>query len=216
MKTHLESGQLLATNESDEELPLRNSFTGKTATPQQQQDLLGFRVLGQEDFNTFVEYTYLKVSSVKPSTRRHNLKTFSTAKVGRQVKQLQKEKNLVTKCLKSRLLLAQTREVSVRDEQYIEIPRAIADENGLPHKGQKSHATSFISRRYEHAILQCYTTMLPTRLDSRLCGPGRNGDDTHNPPKDPLQHARIYNLLDQKVCWVVLQGGSVGSTHCVR
>ena len=50
----------------------------------------------------------------------------------------------MTKCLKSRLLLAQTREVSVRNEQYIEIPRAIADENGLPHKGQKSHAVHIV------------------------------------------------------------------------
>ena len=33
-------------------------------------------------------------------------------------------------------------------EQYIELPRAIADSNGMPHKGDKSNARRFFEKRY--------------------------------------------------------------------
>ncbi len=89
-------------------MALMDTFTGKTASPSQQADMLSFRAVGQADFDAFVQYTYLGSPSVQPVARSHRLKTFSTAKVTkRQVNQLQKEKNLVAKCLRSRLLWSQ-------------------------------------------------------------------------------------------------------------
>lgn len=157
MKDQIESSKLLPLP-TDQQLQLRNSFTGTTASLQQQEDLLNFRRVGEEDFYNFVEYTYLKISSVRPRTKRHNLKTFTKAKVVKKsmVNQLQREKSLVTKCLKSRLLLAQMQEGDVREnptnEQFIELPKAIADENGLPNKGQKCNTTTFFVNRYSDQV----------------------------------------------------------------
>ena len=79
----------------------------------------------------------------------HRLKTFSTAKVTkRQVNQLQKEKILVAKCLRSRLLWSQMFSESQTNEapqqQFLELPRAIATEHGIPNKGQKAAQLLFI------------------------------------------------------------------------
>ena len=110
MKKCVDSGKLLPTDTLNQFL--RNPFTNTTASPQQQQDLLTFRSIGQDDFDTFVQHTYLRISSVKVKTSTHSLKTFSTEKVGgkRLINQLQREKALVTKCLKGRLLLAKMQE----------------------------------------------------------------------------------------------------------
>ena len=80
MKKAIEHSELLSPNEKS----LRNSFTGQSATPAQEEDLLNFRSIGQADFDTFVEHVYLGASSVRVTTRRHNLKTFVVAKVAKQ------------------------------------------------------------------------------------------------------------------------------------
>ena len=135
---------------------LRNPFSGKTASPAQQIDLLTFRDVGQSDFDTFVQHKYLCTSSVTPIARQHRLKTFANRKVTkRSMSNVQKEKNVVTKCLRSRLLWAQVHGGTTEspEQQYLELPRAIADANGIPNKGQKSNTTSYYSKRYgNHAF----------------------------------------------------------------
>lgn len=59
----------------------------------------------------------------------------------------------MTKCLKRRLLSGER----VSDEQYLELPRAIADPDGIPQKGMKSFTTNFYQTRYgEAAILSTF------------------------------------------------------------
>ena len=69
MITKVTSGGLLP--DPSDVTQLRNPFTGKLATPEQQQDnMLNFRKTGQQDYEVYVEYCYLKVSSVEPQLKR--------------------------------------------------------------------------------------------------------------------------------------------------
>ncbi len=58
MKRKIGSSELLPPKDTTSK-PLRNSFTGQSASPSQQQDLLNFRSIGQADFDTFVQHAYL-------------------------------------------------------------------------------------------------------------------------------------------------------------
>ena len=161
MKKCISANEVLPKN-NDLDVSLRNPFTTKTASPAQQEDLLTFRDIGQSDFDTFVQYKYLGDTSVNPIARQHKLKTFANPKVTkRTVNNLQKEKSLVTKCLRSRLLWAQSHSEDNEnyEQQYLELPRAIADENGIPNKGQKSNATSFYFKRYGNST---FSTSFPS------------------------------------------------------
>ena len=62
MITKVTSGGLLP--DQSDITQLRNPFTGKLVTPELQQDMLNFRKTGQQDYEVYVEYCYLKVSSV--------------------------------------------------------------------------------------------------------------------------------------------------------
>lgn len=150
IRCHLEANHLLPEDPGTEMQLLRNTFTGVKASPAQQKDLLRFRILGQSDYEAFVEFKYLKTSSARVTTKQHKLNTFTQVKNTnkRLVNQLQKEKQLVAKCLKSRLLLAgQGGSSMCVKEQYLELPKAIADEDGQPHKGNKSNSTGFYKAR---------------------------------------------------------------------
>lgn len=70
-----------------------------------------------------------------------------------RVQQLEKEKQLVSKCLKLRLLHAQTCVNNPQGEQYLELPRAIATETGIPNKGNKSLVTTFYRNRYDNVFV---------------------------------------------------------------
>ena len=37
-------------------------------------------------------------------------------------------------------------------QQYLELPRAICDPNGNPHKGQKSYTTKWLEKRYTGVV----------------------------------------------------------------
>jgi len=109
MKVLIESSGLL-TLDTTTDKPLTNAFTGKTASPEQEHDLLKFRSIGQEDFDSFIKNFYISQPCVQPTTTTQRLKTFKTTvkPTKRLVNQLQREKNTVTKCLRNRLLWAQT------------------------------------------------------------------------------------------------------------
>ena len=137
---------------------LRNAFTGKIASTSEQHDLLKFREIGNGDFDEYVQHSFLGTPSVQPVTRSHRLKTFaSSTKINkRNYSSIQREKNLVTKCLKSMVLWAQMHGGSgdtSQQQQFLELPRAIATEGGIPTKGQKSHTTSFYLARYANQAI---------------------------------------------------------------
>ena len=141
---------------------LHNPFTNKTATPEQRKDLLCFREEGQKEFETYVEYHILKKSSICPKTKRKQLQTFSEKKVTKQrYNTLEKEKKLVSNCLKQHLVWCQySKERPPTAEQYIELPRALANADGIPRKGKKSGTTTALENRYKGQVV---TNTFPPR-----------------------------------------------------
>ena len=70
------------------------------------------------------------------------------------MKQLDKEKKLIGKCL--RKAFAWNAKFGSSSQQvgweYIELPRATSDPNGNLHKGQKSYTTKWLENRYKNLV----------------------------------------------------------------
>ena len=136
---------------------LVNYFSNKEATHQQAFDLLNFRKIGSDDLTQYIKHRILRQPSTSAPVRRHKLLTMAPqTKVSKRSMNLQKkEHDQITKCLRQRLAwcnrTGQTYDPSV--EQYSTYPRAIADVNGLPHKGSKATWTDKISKRYQSVVL---------------------------------------------------------------
>ena len=136
---------------------LRNSFIGKQANSVQREDLLNFRhIIGSSDFQTYITYTYLKHSSVELTMKRKKVHNFSDQKVSKKLSNSEREKKIISLCLKRRLK-AKCEPTKGKCEQYIELPRAIATSNGMPQKGDKSNARGFMDKRYEIRLQHNWT-----------------------------------------------------------
>ena len=101
---------------------------------------------------------------MNPSLRKQKLCTFKDTKVNkRKLIQLQKDLNLVQKCLHRKLLRSKVSQKPVTSvsEQFIALPLALCDNEGLPLKGQKSFATKIFEKRYEKAVPQVLLNCLP-------------------------------------------------------
>ena len=71
---------------------LINPFSHKQASPQQRNDLLLFRPIGEKDFLQRISYFILKLSSVRAPNRKHSLQIFSEKTNKRRVSQLERDK----------------------------------------------------------------------------------------------------------------------------
>ena len=74
--------------------------------------------------------------------------TFSDQKVSKKLSNSEKEKKIVSLCLKRRLK-AKCIPATGKCEQYLELPRAIATSEGVPQKGDKANARSYLDKRYQ-------------------------------------------------------------------
>ena len=85
--------------------------------------------------------------------------------------QLQKDIKLVQKCLHKKLLWskASQKPVTSVSEQFIPLPLALCNNEGLPLKGQKSFATTIFEKRYEKAIPQVVLNALPSGWIPEYC-----------------------------------------------
>jgi hypothetical protein len=126
-------------------------YTNVEANKQQDNDLLSFESIGQEHLENYINLFILKRPTDKLVVKRKNLKTFSKKAESKQ-KQKQESQAMKDKYF---ALKAQAAESTARNlpiskvGQLIELPRAIAQENKLPVKGQKSSATKFLAKRYK-------------------------------------------------------------------
>ena len=64
-------------NLNEQSNTLRHLFNQKLPTPEQEQDLMNFREVGQREFASRVEYYILRNPSVKPRNCRKRLLTFT-------------------------------------------------------------------------------------------------------------------------------------------
>ena len=130
---------------------LANKITNVIATPDQQHDLLAFRAIGQVKFENHVACRILQKPSAQAPSRLKKLKTFTVCKSTKQkAKQIDKERKIIENCTKKQLAMYRSGKPSDSkfNPPYIVLPRALADENGNPHKANKSTPTSFFKNRY--------------------------------------------------------------------
>ena len=166
MREIITSSSLLPSDRPETET-LRNSFTGEIATPEQRQDLLNARKIGQNDFIKHVQINVLQVSSAKRTKhKKHNLHTFAKQKVTkRKLTEAEQQKKVVSLCLRKRLM-AQCQQPTLfsKTDQYLELPRAIADANGLPHKSDKKNARDYFHNRYDILLPQLPINWFPDAI----------------------------------------------------
>ena len=134
-----------------QESSLFHAFSNAIATAVQQKSLLSYRKLGSESYESYYSVHILKQTSVqKPVQKKFRLKTFSKEKLRKKkVTDLEKENKLITQCYKRALAFSKETKTPVSDLcQYVEYPRAICTQDGLPHKGAKSVVYDFFQKRY--------------------------------------------------------------------
>ena len=130
---------------------LINPFTNKTATPQQSNDLLSFRSIGEQEFNQRIVSFTLKKPCVKVPNRKRRLQTFSEKKVNKsRISQLERDKQLIISTMRKKIQFSKrTGRPIEKPEQLLELPLALADSDGNPLKGQKSFTTCSLQSRYK-------------------------------------------------------------------
>jgi len=146
---------LISTNKlfsvQEENRGLLNVFTGQFATPEQTTDMLSFQQIGLESFKQYVNTRILKTPSCASAPlRRRKLLTMGSFRTTRKrMTPKEQEAKQVVKCLRRRLQWCNQNKLSFdsSEEQYSVLPRALADEDGYPHKANKSHWTDKLQQR---------------------------------------------------------------------
>ena len=132
---------------------LINPFTSAKATDQQASDLLNFRTLGLQEFNSRINYYILREPSSKAPMRRKRLQTFTIKKVSKRASQLDKDCKLVLSCMRKKMKwsLRTGTPIDNAGEQLIALPLALASHEGEPLKGQKSYMTKVLEKHFRDA-----------------------------------------------------------------
>lgn len=98
---HLQKSNLVITTTN-----LCHLFRTNPLTPEQINNLTTFRAIGQQDFETTVEYNILRISSTKPPKLQKKLLTFTKRKSrSKKVSDIEKERKLQVECWKKDLNL---------------------------------------------------------------------------------------------------------------
>ena len=132
-------------------MPLKHFVTGQVAECQLRHDMMNFRDIGQATYRNHVEYKYLSNRSTKFKHLRKNLKSFTDNRVKKKWHNVaERQRRLVQTCIKKTLVFSFTpgQHTQRGAQQFLNIPRAIADPNGIPCKGVKANTTKVLERRY--------------------------------------------------------------------
>ena len=143
---------------------LINPFTNITALDQKHHDLLHFRMIGEEDYKLRISYFILNKASVKAPNRRRSLQTFTVKQVTtKRVSQLERDKKLAMTAMKKKIHFAHKigKPVDKPEEQLLEFPLSISDNDGNLLKGQKSYFTKALQARYKESSPPIITPYLP-------------------------------------------------------
>ncbi len=88
----------------------------------------------------YIKYFILKEPSAKVPSRFCKVLTFSSSKtIQRKTKAIERDRKVVNKCIR-RTVAWSSRVGGIAHEpgeQFLELPRALCDSNGVPNKGQK-------------------------------------------------------------------------------
>lgn len=133
---------------------LWNFLDGKEATPEQAHDLLNYRKIGQDSFDSYINTRIVGKPSTNASKRKKPLITFSVTKVHKQkVKLVEKERKMNERYLKKQLAWISEKGADNLDLSDLlgpisPLPRALIGEESLPYKANKSSVTQYLRKRY--------------------------------------------------------------------
>jgi hypothetical protein len=146
-----------------EDRGLVNTFNGLIASPEQAHDLLNFRSIGQNAINCYVQQQILGKTTISSKIRRKKLLTMSIPLKTSRKSTKEKESEKVIKCLQRKLAWSRHYGHGLNNDlqQYSIYPRALCDENGLPHKAPKKHWTDKLMSRYKQASMPPFINELP-------------------------------------------------------
>ena len=119
---------------------------------------MNYRRYGDDDLQNYLKCFLLKVSGTdakQPPRKKRNLKTFDPNKttVHQQKKKI-KDQNTVISCLRKKIAFSKYTNKPVQDlDQFLRLPRAICDADGMPEKGQKSSAATVFKNTYSDAFV---------------------------------------------------------------
>ena len=149
----------------DKNRGLLNVFTNQVATPEQAHDMLSFRQIGLQAYQQYITTRILHTSSaINAPLRRHRLLTMSSiSKKRKRLTPKEQENKQIIKCLQRHLVWCQQnrKDFDFSNEQYSLLPRAIADEDGHPHKANKSHWTNKLQSQYQSVEPPVFVNSLP-------------------------------------------------------
>ena len=128
--------------------------------------MLSFRQIGLTSYKNYVDYQFLSTPSTSIVRRqKKKLKTFgeTTAKKKQKINLAEKQRKLVQTCIKKTLAysLVQGRQLQAGACQFLDLPRALADADGIPCKGVKANTTAVLARRYPGVIETSIDLMTP-------------------------------------------------------
>lgn len=119
-----------------------------------------------------INYFILNDPSADVPQRKVKLLTYAVSKkVKRKIKLIEKERKLVSKCV--RRSLAWNAKVDIEYQhhggQYLELPRAISDPYGRPHTGNKSYATRWLENRYQGIVTNTLPNVPEVAILEGMC-----------------------------------------------
>ena len=159
----IESSRLVSVQQ--ENRGVVNVFSGQVATPEQSVDMMSFRQVGMVAYRQYITTRLLEMPShINAPLRHQKLLTMSTGRARKKrMTPKEQEAKQVIKCLRRRLQWCNENCMSFDsgEEQYSILPRALADEDGYPHKSNKSHWTEKLQHRYQSAQPGVIVSSLP-------------------------------------------------------
>ncbi|CAG2218428.1 unnamed protein product [Mytilus edulis] len=132
---------------------LKHAFNSKVVlTDMQRSDLLNLQKIAQEHLGKYIKicqsdgiFRYNKTRKITT----FSTKTHSISKVKRELKDQRTENSL----LRKQIAWSKEQNTPISDlQQFISLPRAIVDHDGLPYKGDKSKTLGIYHSRYPEAF----------------------------------------------------------------
>ncbi|CAG2204296.1 unnamed protein product [Mytilus edulis] len=137
---------------------LHHIFTRTETDHEQTDSLINYRKYGEEDMANYLKcflFRTYETAGKPPSRKEEILKTFAPIKITihKQKKEI-KDQNTVISCLRKKIAFSKHSGNAVKDlDQFLQLPRALCDAEGIPEKGQKATAANVFKNIYSDAFL---------------------------------------------------------------
>ena len=148
----IKNSGLLKCGTSNRGLVNVNVFTGQVADNQQHHDMLNFSTAGEKELTAFIKPRILNMPSTNAPVRKKQLKMFSSAsrRKSNVSNKADKDRKTLLSCLRKTIANCKSSGTPVPALlQFNELPRALCDAEGMPHKGSKANSIKYYKNRFK-------------------------------------------------------------------